>query len=161
MTVSLSGLSRERYEAIFGDDEERAADIEAARVRDIDRRRQAPVSVIPEGLAVPFLALDRVEYRSQIDGEMITSRSAHREHLKRHGKEEVGNERAALDAMNAEVKAKRRAERKKQVVEAVVESWERCEQGAGAFSQPVEPKSPDLPQIEVPDQVAHGDIIRG
>jgi len=31
-------------------------------------------------------------YQSQIDGSMITSRSKHREHLKKHGCMEVGNE---------------------------------------------------------------------
>lgn len=32
-------------------------------------------------------------YKSMITGEMITSRSQHREHLRRHDCEEVGNER--------------------------------------------------------------------
>lgn len=31
-------------------------------------------------------------YRSMVTGEMITSRSQHREHLKAHGMREVGNE---------------------------------------------------------------------
>ena len=31
-------------------------------------------------------------YKSQITGEVIDSRSKHREHLKRHGYEEVGND---------------------------------------------------------------------
>lgn len=31
-------------------------------------------------------------YKSMITGEMITSRSQHREHLKRHGCQEVGND---------------------------------------------------------------------
>lgn len=31
-------------------------------------------------------------YRSVITGELITSRSRHREHLKKHGHEEVGTE---------------------------------------------------------------------
>ncbi len=34
-------------------------------------------------------------YRSMQTGEMITSRSQHREHLKRHGLLEIGNEIAA------------------------------------------------------------------
>lgn len=35
-------------------------------------------------------------YRSMIDGTMITSRAQHREHLKKHGCKEVGNEIQAL-----------------------------------------------------------------
>jgi hypothetical protein len=32
-------------------------------------------------------------YRSMVTGEMIQSRSVHRDHLKAHGKIEVGNEK--------------------------------------------------------------------
>lgn len=39
-------------------------------------------------------------YQSMVTGEMITSRSQHREHLKRHGLREVGNETAALYKAN-------------------------------------------------------------
>lgn len=35
---------------------------------------------------------DIAAYRSMIDGSMITSRSQHREHLHRHGYQEVGND---------------------------------------------------------------------
>ena len=35
-------------------------------------------------------------YRSMIDGSEITSRSKHREHLRAHGYQEVGNETTAL-----------------------------------------------------------------
>ena len=31
-------------------------------------------------------------YRSQITGEIITSRAKHREHLRRHGYQEIGND---------------------------------------------------------------------
>lgn len=34
-------------------------------------------------------------YQSMIDGSLITSRSAHREHLRRHGCQEIGNETKA------------------------------------------------------------------
>ena len=43
----------------------------------------------PEG---PMIVPDIKPYRSMIDGHMVTSRSEHREHLKAHGYEEVGNE---------------------------------------------------------------------
>ena len=40
----------------------------------------------------PYVRSDIGDYRSMITGEMITSRSAHREHLHAHGCVEVGNE---------------------------------------------------------------------
>jgi hypothetical protein len=40
----------------------------------------------------PYVISDLREYPSIITGEMITSRSQHREHLKAHGCVEVGNE---------------------------------------------------------------------
>lgn len=36
---------------------------------------------------------DLAPYKSMITGEMITGRAQHREHLRRHGCQEVGNER--------------------------------------------------------------------
>ena len=40
-----------------------------------------------------FQIMPEIEpYKSQITGEMITSRAQHREHLKRHGYVEVGND---------------------------------------------------------------------
>jgi hypothetical protein len=40
----------------------------------------------------PAIICDIAPYQSMITGEMITSRSAHREHLKQHNMIEVGNE---------------------------------------------------------------------
>ena len=40
----------------------------------------------------PLVMPDIGEYTSMIDGSRITSRSQHREHLKRHGCVEIGNE---------------------------------------------------------------------
>lgn len=37
-------------------------------------------------------------YRSMIDGSMISSRSQHREHLRRHGCVEVGNDSSVVNA---------------------------------------------------------------
>lgn len=39
-----------------------------------------------------YVMPDIAPYKSMVDGRMITSRSAHREHLKAHGLLEVGNE---------------------------------------------------------------------
>ena len=42
---------------------------------------------------LPAYAVEDIQpYKSMITGEMITSRSQHRAHLKQHGCEEVGNE---------------------------------------------------------------------
>lgn len=40
----------------------------------------------------PFVMGDIQPYKSMVTGEMITSRSAHRDHLKAHRLVEVGNE---------------------------------------------------------------------
>jgi hypothetical protein len=44
-------------------------------------------------IVAPFVAADIQPYKSMITGEMITSRSQHRAHLKAHGMVEVGNEK--------------------------------------------------------------------
>lgn len=50
----------------------------------------------PSTSAAAYVTPDIQPYRSQITGEMITSRSQHREHLRRHNCFEIGNE---VDAM--------------------------------------------------------------
>ena len=45
------------------------------------------------GQTAPMVMNDIQPYRSQIDGSWITSRSAHRAHLRDHGMIEVGNEK--------------------------------------------------------------------
>lgn len=40
----------------------------------------------------PAVLPDIAPYKSMVTGEVIESRSKHREHLKRHGYEEVGND---------------------------------------------------------------------
>ena len=44
-------------------------------------------------VVAPMVAADLAPYRSMVTGEMITSRSQHRSHLKAHGLIEVGNEK--------------------------------------------------------------------
>lgn len=79
------------------------------------------------GLAAPFVMRDITPYQSPIDNTHITSRSAHREHLKVHDVIELGNEhvkpadipvasygRAIADRL-AEVKAMPQAEYDHQV----------------------------------------------
>jgi hypothetical protein len=52
----------------------------------------------PEGSNAPMVMPDIKPYTSMADGTMVTSRSAHREMLKRNNCQEVGNE--ALKAMS-------------------------------------------------------------
>ena len=44
-------------------------------------------------IVAPMVATDIQPYQSMVTGEMITSRSHHRAHLKQHGVVEVGNEK--------------------------------------------------------------------
>lgn len=46
-----------------------------------------------EAVKLPYFMRDIGEYTSPVDGSVIATRSAHREHLKRHDMIEVGNER--------------------------------------------------------------------
>jgi hypothetical protein len=67
---------------------------------------------------------DKVEYRSTITGEPITSRSQHREHLKRHGCVEVGNELPKIAAADT-----KRRQRRKDVQSDLVEAMQMHQQG--------------------------------
>ena len=49
-------------------------------------------------VAGPAVLPDIAPYRSQIDGSLITNRRQHREHLRRHGCLEVGNEKVTPPA---------------------------------------------------------------
>lgn len=51
-----------------------------------------------ENRPTPMVMPDIEPYQSMITGEMITSRSQHREHLKKHGYVEVGNDSSLCKA---------------------------------------------------------------
>lgn len=86
------------------------------------RARQTPSK--RSDLACPHFILDRVEYRSQETGEMITSRSAHREHLKRHRLIEVGNE-----PVKSESEYTKRKRHREEIRRDLVEALEQKRQG--------------------------------
>lgn len=48
-------------------------------------------------ITAPYITVDIQPYKSMITGEMITSRSQHRSHLKDHGMIEMGNELPKLE----------------------------------------------------------------
>jgi hypothetical protein len=50
-------------------------------------------AVMARRVTSALVANDIAPYRSMVTGEMITSRSQHRAHLKQHGVIEVGNEK--------------------------------------------------------------------
>ena len=60
------------------------------------------------GEPFPMISPDISPYRSMETGEMITSRTAHREHLKRHGLEEVGNEKPDFGSTQGECEIDKR-----------------------------------------------------
>ena len=60
---------------------------------DAERGRMYEVVWANPGEHGPEMMPDIAPYRSMITGEMITGRRQHREHLKRHDCQEVGNER--------------------------------------------------------------------
>lgn len=61
---------------------------------------------------------DIAPYRSQIDGSIIASRSAHREHLRQHGCIEVGNEKLQ-DKRNFDVAPQQRRESIRSQIDAM------------------------------------------
>lgn len=63
-------------------------------IKDIDRDLPAHCGkTMARAVVAPMVAVDIAPYRSMATGEMITSRSQHRSHLKQHGLIEVGNEK--------------------------------------------------------------------
>jgi hypothetical protein len=64
--------------------------------------------------AAPMVASDIGGYVSQVDGSWIESRSKHRDHLKRHGMVEIGNDvpmrHKAVEVTNTEARKRQIAE---------------------------------------------------
>lgn len=65
----------------------------------------------------PYILPDIQPYQSMQTGEMITSRSRHREHLKQHGLVEIGNEISA--AMTKSKPKDNREERRRVIAEVL------------------------------------------
>lgn len=107
----------------------------------------------------PMVMSDIEEYRSMIDGSMITSRKQHRDHLRAHGCIEVGNEKVGTDAPSHLAKNEIKTEIKTAI--------EQIEQG---YVDPELPPThdgdgnlivePEMEAIEIPSDIKSGDIIR-
>ncbi len=88
---------------------------QAEEFRQIDERDDAPTHC---GKAMQRLIVgtrvtpDIQPYQSQVDGSWITSRSRHREHLKRHNKIEIGNELAHVLKPRPRIKLDRDARKR-------------------------------------------------
>lgn len=60
-------------------------------------------------LACPRIISDNLEFKSMVDGTPITSRSQYREHLKRHGYIELGNDIPKPESKEAKARKQRKS----------------------------------------------------
>lgn len=71
-------------------------------------------------VTAPYVAADMPPYQSMITGEMITSRSQHRAHLKAHNCIEIGNETKYLKPKEKiDLAPESKAARKQKIIEQV------------------------------------------
>lgn len=98
--ISLSGL-----DLSFLHNSPPVAPTAAERARKARRNTPHPAR---SDLPCPFISPDRVEYKSTITGEPITSRRQHREHLKRHGYVEIGSDQPKLISKEIKQRARRK-----------------------------------------------------
>ena len=88
---------------------------------------------------LPSITPDIKPYKSMITGEMITGRSQHREHLKRHGVQEVGNE-----CHPSTFKPREYSVDKKQLVNDIREATRQLEWGETPTRQRLREESPRM-----------------
>lgn len=107
----------------------------------------------------PMVMSDIQEYKSMIDGSIITSRSQHREHLRQHGCEEVGNETLPT--------ARDQAPAKGEIAQEIKTAIEQLE--AGYIDPDLGPThdsdgnpivDPDMEPIVLSADTKNGDVIR-
>ncbi len=103
----------------------------------------------------PYTIGDNVEYQSMVDGSWITGKRQHREHLREHDCEEVGNERMPFQD-TARERAMR--EMKETIGQDIKDAYDQVEAGYVAGPEP-EPDA-DLPDFQVSDDVQTGDVVR-
>jgi hypothetical protein len=75
-----------------------------------------------ETCSMPMVIRDLEPYKNMVDGRMITSRSEHRELLKRHNLFEVGNETKALMNMKPPPSKNTRREKLTRIVNETIPS---------------------------------------
>lgn len=103
----------------------------------------------------PMIMSDIEEYRNMVDGKTISSRSEHREFLKRHNLIELGNERP--------VGAPPKGPAKDEIAQEIKDTIEQLRAGyvnpdEGVFASDAE--EPQMESISLSGDVKNGDIIR-
>jgi hypothetical protein len=71
----------------------------------------------------PMIVDDIAPYRSQVTGEMITSRSQHREHLRQHGCVEIGDQMHYLQPKRPDFESPQR----KELIRAQIDAMSQAE----------------------------------
>lgn len=108
----------------------------------VEKHLAGPMQPAPDKrspLAMPYIAPDRVEYQSMVDGKMITGRKQHRDHLRAYGMTEVGNEKPKAEPAKRKPKID-----KKQLKNDIAQAFEMVEQGY---------RAPRLPKLGAPEIV--------
>ena len=123
---------------------------EVNNVEDIDSKRS--------DLAAPMVMRDIPEYRNMVDGKPITSRSWHREFLKKNNLVELGNEGTAMQKTYKPAKGEV-AREIKETIEQLKAGYVNPEEGVMPDGYVEEPDE-DLDPISVSDDVQTGDYIR-
>jgi hypothetical protein len=103
----------------------------------------------------PMVMSDIEEYRNMVDGKPITSRSEHREFLKRHNLIEVGNEAPKAPAPKLPSKSEIGNEIK-ETIEQLRAGYVNPDEGV----LPVGAEEPQLEPIIVDGGIKTGDVIR-
>lgn len=92
-----------RYKAVYRDGK-LFAEYEHGELTYLDPAYQAPKR---SEHAMPMVMRDMDEYRSPLDGTVVSGRRAHRDHMRVHGVVEVGNEKIGnMHAATANAEAK-------------------------------------------------------
>ena len=110
-------------------------------------------------LPCPMIIPDRVEYRSTIDGSMITGRKQHRDHLKAHGCIEIGNEAPKEKSVRVKIDKDEIARDIKTAIEQVKAGYVPPEGPThDEEGKPIE--TPEIEALPVGADIKDGDYIR-
>lgn len=147
MIIGLSGLDLD----FLNNDSEHLL-LQERMERRLNKKLHGFASYVRSDLAMPYIAPDRTEYKSVITGEQITSRNQHREHLKQHGCEEVGNEKIDIAPAREKVAKSMKAT----LAQDIKEAKEQVE--AGYVAPEVKQKEFEIHSVS--SNIKTGDIVR-
>lgn len=129
----------------------------------IPKRTAAPLgghNIKRSDLPAPMIMSDIQEYRSIIDGSVISSRSTHRDHLRQHGCEEVGNEQLPMNAPHSAPAKGEIAREIRESIQKVEAGWVDPDLGPTHDSDGNPIEEPDLEPVVLPADIKNGDVIR-